>query len=244
MDSCKGVFSLTAISANSSPHSRAVARLTFRQQFVWPTGDNAALAPLRHQIRGASICCLPVSTQHEASDGALFMKSLTTLPAITRDGTSLESTTTYSRSSIWITVAFSGTSVYPGPSSRTCLSEPGRLCLLSACCFTRGRLSIRREREHRCSTLPSSSLEYKRSRLSACQCRALTNYGKPNWPKLLAPMPKDHRETYLLVSSFTGDLLVLAPVPICLLTKNQASKIPRTTSQIKSKLTASKLRHS
>ncbi|MEQ2248595.1 hypothetical protein ILYODFUR_020635 [Ilyodon furcidens] len=33
-------------------------------------------------------------------------------PGFTRDGTSLESTTTYSRSSIWIMVAFSGTSIF------------------------------------------------------------------------------------------------------------------------------------
>ncbi|MED6242670.1 hypothetical protein ATANTOWER_008094 [Ataeniobius toweri] len=42
------------------------------------------------------------------------------IPGFTRDGTSLESTTNYSRSSIWITVAHSGTSIYPGTSLRTC----------------------------------------------------------------------------------------------------------------------------
>ncbi|KAK5613499.1 hypothetical protein CRENBAI_020922 [Crenichthys baileyi] len=44
---------------------------------------------------------------------------------IPRDGTSLESTNTYSRSSIWMTVAFSCTSAYPGPSLRTCCSASG-----------------------------------------------------------------------------------------------------------------------
>ncbi|MEQ2293467.1 hypothetical protein AMECASPLE_033725 [Ameca splendens] len=42
-----------------------------------------------------------------------------------RDGTSLESTTTYSRSSVWMMVAFSGTSIYPGPSLTTCCSTLG-----------------------------------------------------------------------------------------------------------------------
>ncbi|MEQ2242550.1 hypothetical protein ILYODFUR_036952 [Ilyodon furcidens] len=42
-----------------------------------------------------------------------------------RDGTSLESTITYSRSSVWITVAFSSISVYPGPSLRTCCPALG-----------------------------------------------------------------------------------------------------------------------
>ncbi|MED6245818.1 hypothetical protein ATANTOWER_008618 [Ataeniobius toweri] len=47
------------------------------------------------------------------------------IPGFSRDGTSLESTTTYSRGSIWITVAFSGTSVYPGTSLRPCCPALG-----------------------------------------------------------------------------------------------------------------------
>ncbi|MEQ2242615.1 hypothetical protein ILYODFUR_037697 [Ilyodon furcidens] len=35
-----------------------------------------------------------------------------------RDGTNLESTTTYSRSCVWMTVSVSGTSLYSGPSLR------------------------------------------------------------------------------------------------------------------------------
>ncbi|MED6269437.1 hypothetical protein CHARACLAT_033151 [Characodon lateralis] len=37
-----------------------------------------------------------------------------------RDGNSSESTTTYSRSCVCMTIDFSGTSVYPGPSSKIC----------------------------------------------------------------------------------------------------------------------------
>ncbi|KAK5615508.1 hypothetical protein CRENBAI_026428 [Crenichthys baileyi] len=51
-----------------------------------------------------------------------------TIPGFTRysrDGASLECTTTFSRSSIWMTFAFSGTSVYPGPSLRTCCPALG-----------------------------------------------------------------------------------------------------------------------
>ncbi|KAK5618704.1 hypothetical protein CRENBAI_013498 [Crenichthys baileyi] len=42
-----------------------------------------------------------------------------------RDETSLESTTTYSRSCVLMTVAFSGTSIYPKPSLRTCCPALG-----------------------------------------------------------------------------------------------------------------------
>ncbi|MEQ2303770.1 hypothetical protein AMECASPLE_020272, partial [Ameca splendens] len=42
-----------------------------------------------------------------------------------RDGNSSESTTTYSRSCVWMTVDFSGTSVYPGPSSKICCPALG-----------------------------------------------------------------------------------------------------------------------
>ncbi|MEQ2285260.1 hypothetical protein AMECASPLE_029975 [Ameca splendens] len=42
-----------------------------------------------------------------------------------RDGNSSEITTTYSRSCVWMTVDFSGTSVYPGPSSKICCPALG-----------------------------------------------------------------------------------------------------------------------
>ncbi|MEQ2310269.1 hypothetical protein AMECASPLE_007121, partial [Ameca splendens] len=42
-----------------------------------------------------------------------------------RDGNSSEITTTYSRSCVWMTVDFSGTSVYPGPSSKICCPTLG-----------------------------------------------------------------------------------------------------------------------
>ncbi|MED6280911.1 ATP-dependent RNA helicase A [Characodon lateralis] len=42
-----------------------------------------------------------------------------------RDGNSWEINTTYSRSCVWMTVDFSGTSVYPGPSSKICCPALG-----------------------------------------------------------------------------------------------------------------------
>ncbi|MED6256158.1 hypothetical protein ATANTOWER_020896 [Ataeniobius toweri] len=42
-----------------------------------------------------------------------------------RDRNSSEITTTYSRSCVWMTVDFSGTSIYPGPSSKICCPALG-----------------------------------------------------------------------------------------------------------------------
>ncbi|MEQ2285242.1 hypothetical protein AMECASPLE_029795 [Ameca splendens] len=125
LDTCGYVgFRPTAIPGDFSPHSRAVARLTFRQQFAWPTGDSTPLASPCHQIGGA-ICCLPGSIQHGASDDALFMEKsnnsvdVSGFTRFSRDGTSLQCPTTYSRSCVCMMVAFSDTSVYAGPSLRT-----------------------------------------------------------------------------------------------------------------------------
>ncbi|MEQ2282985.1 hypothetical protein AMECASPLE_006448, partial [Ameca splendens] len=70
------------------------------------------------------------------------------VPGFTRDGTSLESTATYSSSSVRIMVTFSCTSVYPGPSLRTCCPTLGdesasgtQLQALHPCCRTPAHLS-------------------------------------------------------------------------------------------------------
>ncbi|KAK5623077.1 hypothetical protein CRENBAI_020388, partial [Crenichthys baileyi] len=53
----------------------------------------------------------------------LPVESRKTSPTLTVPG--LESTTTYSRSCVWMTFNFSGTSVYPGPSSKICCPALG-----------------------------------------------------------------------------------------------------------------------